>query len=112
MTENAEYMHLIRRDLCRRAVVHAQSGTTDLAPDMMHNDIAAYVDPDQHAREFQRLFHEMPLVACLSSDLPETGSYRLFDEAGLPIVVVRGKDQVVRAFLNICPHRGARLVRG
>jgi phenylpropionate dioxygenase-like ring-hydroxylating dioxygenase large terminal subunit len=112
MSDHAEYMHAMRRDLCRRAVEHARGGTTDLAPDMMHNDVAAYVDPERYAREHKRLFREMPQVVCLSSDLPEPGSYQLFDDTGTPIVVIRGKDGLVRAFLNICPHRGARLVRG
>jgi len=111
MAGHAEQMHLVRRDLARRAVEHSSAGTTDMAPDVMHNDIAAYIDPERHAREFQALFREMPQVVCLSSDLPEPGSFRLFDDTGVPIVVVRGKDGAVRAFLNICTHRGARLVR-
>jgi nitrite reductase/ring-hydroxylating ferredoxin subunit len=108
---NEERMHAIRRALCRRAVAHAKNGTTDLAPDMMHNDVATYFDPGTYAQEHRRLFREMPLVACLSSDLPEPGSCRLFDDTGIPILVLRGTDGAVRAFLNICPHRGARLVR-
>ena len=112
MSGHAEQMHLIRRDLCRRAVEHARNGTTDMAPDVMHNDVSAYIDPDRFALEQQKLFREMPQVVCLSTDLAGPGSYRLFDDAGVPIVVIRGKDSVVRAFLNICPHRGARLVRG
>src|SRR5579859_5121587 len=112
MSGHAEQMHQIRLDLCRRAVEHARNGTTDMGPDAMHNDVAAYIDPERHARELQALFREMPQVVCLSSDLPEPGSFRLFDDTGVPIVVVRGKDGAVRAFLNICTHRGARLVRG
>ncbi len=73
--------------------------------------MAVYTDPVRHAAEHQKLFRETPVVACLSSELPKPGSYRLFDETGIPIVVVRSSDGEVRAFLNICMHRGARLVR-
>jgi nitrite reductase/ring-hydroxylating ferredoxin subunit len=77
----------------------------------MFLDIAAYRDPDQFEEEFRKLFREGPQVACLSTDIAEPGSFRCFDDLGVPIVVARGKDGRVRAFLNICTHRGARLVR-
>lgn len=53
----------------------------------------------------------MPLVACLSAELPEPGSFIAFDLAGAPMLVTRGKDGEVRAFLDICPYRGSRLAR-
>jgi nitrite reductase/ring-hydroxylating ferredoxin subunit len=111
MSNQARSMQKVRLDLFRRILTHAESRTTELAPDVMHFDVATFLDSDRFAREQRRLFRETPLVACLSSDLPEPGSYRLFEDAGVPIVVVRGKDGGVRAFLNICAHRGARLYR-
>jgi phenylpropionate dioxygenase-like ring-hydroxylating dioxygenase large terminal subunit len=84
---------------------------TDLAPSVEHTDVSFFLDPEMYQREHRTLFLQTPLVACLSKDLPESGSYRVFDEVGVPIVVMRGKDAKVRAFLNICSHRGARLVR-
>jgi len=111
MAGHARDMHDIRLGLCRRMVEHARNGTTDVAPGVMFNDVSVYTDPNRLEMEMQQLFHGMPQVVCLSSDLPEPGSYRLFDDTGVPIFVVRGKDGAVRAFLNICRHRGARLVR-
>jgi nitrite reductase/ring-hydroxylating ferredoxin subunit len=70
-----------------------------------------YLDPAMFTREEQRLFREMPVVACLSMDLPDAGSYKVFDDTGVPIFVTRGPDGQVRAFLNVCPHRAARIVR-
>ena len=95
----------------RRMAAHIRNKTSDLAPGTMRNDVSVYTDPVRHAAERQKLFRETPLVACLSSQLPKPGSYRLFDETGVPIVVVRSSDGQVRAFLNVCLHRGARLVR-
>ena len=45
-------------------------------------------------------------------DLPEVGSYVLFDKLGAPIILVRGRDRKVRAFFNTCRHRGAPVVSG
>jgi phenylpropionate dioxygenase-like ring-hydroxylating dioxygenase large terminal subunit len=101
----------IRMDAARKVVELAKNGKTDLAPDVMHEDVSFYLDPDMYAREHRKLFLETPLVACLSKDLPEPGSFRVFDEVGVPIVLTRGKDGKVNAFLNICGHRGARLIR-
>jgi len=111
MTDMSQRLRETRRNMARRIVDHIRKGTSDLADAPMQNDVSVYTDPVRHAAERQKLFRETPLVACLSRDLPEKGSYRTFDETGVPIVIVRGMDGLVRAFLNICPHRGARVVR-
>jgi phenylpropionate dioxygenase-like ring-hydroxylating dioxygenase large terminal subunit len=106
-----EPLKAARRQLCRRAIEHAARGTTDLAPHVMRNDVRVYTDAAHFTLEQQKLFREMPIVVCLAADLPNPGSYRIFDDSGVPIFVIRGKDRVVRAFLNICRHRGSRLLR-
>jgi phenylpropionate dioxygenase-like ring-hydroxylating dioxygenase large terminal subunit len=111
MSAHARPLFEVRLDLCRRMVEHARNGTTDQAPGVMLNDVAVYTDPRRLELEMQRLCFGMPQVVCLSSDLPEAGSYRVFDDTGVSIVVLRDKEGSVRAFLNTCPHRGARLVR-
>ncbi|PWE34989.1 hypothetical protein DD563_02765 [Pelagicola sp. LXJ1103] len=45
-------------------------------------------------------------------DVSETGMYFTDTIGGQPIVVVRGDDDVVRAFYNVCQHRGHELVQG
>lgn len=111
MTSLEQRIEETRRSINRRIVGHIRNGTSDLADGAMRNSVAVYTDPARHAAERQKLFRETPVVACLSADLPSAGSFRTFDETGVPIVVVRGRDGEVRAFLNICTHRGARLVR-
>lgn len=101
----------LRRRLAPALVAMASKGQTALAAGTRLEDVAFYLDEAQFGRETQALFREMPLVACLSAELAEPGSYRTFDDAGVPMLLTRGKDGRVRAFLNICPHRAARLVR-
>jgi phenylpropionate dioxygenase-like ring-hydroxylating dioxygenase large terminal subunit len=107
----AERLHETRLGLGRRIVEHIRNGTSDLADAPMRNDVSVYTDPARHAAERQKLFRETPVIACLSSDIREPGDFRTFDDTGVPIVVARGRDGEVRAFLNVCLHRGARLVR-
>jgi len=104
-------LRALRRSLAGALVDNVAAGETALAPTVLHEDVAFYRDPSRFTVEQQRLFRETPLVACLSADLPGPGSYRTFDDAGAPMLITRGRDGQVRAFLNICPHRAARIVR-
>ncbi len=95
----------LRRDL----VARLRDGTTDLATAPMAIDRAEYVDPARHARE-REAFRRLPILACLTNDIPEPGDKFLFDALGPEIVILRNSQGAARAFLNICPHRAARVV--
>lgn len=95
----------------RRMAEHIRNGTSDLAEAPMVNAVSVYTDPARYEREVDVLFRRTPQLVCLSSELKEPGAFRTFDEAGVPVLVTRRADGGVAAFLNICPHRGARLVR-
>lgn len=97
--------------LLRRMVAHvAAGGTTDMAPAPLSLAASVYTDPQRFAAEKRVLFGQWPLLACLSGDIPEPGDTRLFEETGTPILIVRAADGSVNAFLNMCTHRGAKLV--
>lgn len=99
------------RDLERRVVAHlAGGGTTDLANAPLGVSPGEYTDPARFEAERRELFGKLPLLACLSRDVAEPGDSFTFDAAGPAILIVRGQDRKVRAFLNMCTHRGARLV--
>ena len=70
-----------------------------------------YVDPVFLALERQHLWQRSWLYACHVDELPTPGSFLLVRNCGSPILVVRGKDDVVRAFYNTCRHRGGPIVR-
>ena len=111
MTVQGEFLHQARLTTARRIVAQFAGGKPDWAEAAMVNEARVYTDPARHAQELEALFRRTPVIACLSSDLPEAGSFLLFEQTGLPILIVRGKDGAVRAFLNICGHRGAPLVQ-
>ena len=62
--------------------------------------------------ERQQLFLNHWQLACHVNDIPAPGDWRGFDLLGERALVVRGQDGVVRAFHNLCRHRGARVVDG
>lgn len=99
------------RSMQRRLVAHIRSGDlTDMDPRATGIPAHAYTDPLRFAAECERVFRDVPLLVGFSGELAKPGDRLLFDAAGPPIVVVRGDDGRVRAFLNLCTHRGSRLV--
>ncbi len=93
--------------LTRRALAHYRNRTTDQADSIMPMPVSAYTDPDRYRREVDRIFRRLPLGMALSLEVPSPGSYVAFHALGAPLLLVRGDDGVVRAFLNACRHRGA-----
>lgn len=72
----------------------------------------AYSSPAQFALEREKLFLTHWQVAGHVADIPAPGSWLSFDMLGERAVIMRGQDGVVRAFHNLCRHRGARVVDG
>ncbi len=71
-----------------------------------------YSDPEFHAVELQRVFRPSWQVVCHESDLPDPGDWHTLDYCGESVIVVRGSDNILRAFTNVCRHRGSRIVDG
>ena len=91
---------------------HVDGGTTAMRDAPWRNEVTAYTCPERHALEERVLIRGRPVVMGLSCDWPEIGSYRTDDLTGAPILIVRGRDRKLRAFLNACRHRGAKVVDG
>src|SRR5439155_24029145 len=53
-----------------------------------------------------------PKIVCHESELREPGEWRSLEYLGESVMVIRGDDGEVRAFSNVCRHRGSRLVDG
>jgi phenylpropionate dioxygenase-like ring-hydroxylating dioxygenase large terminal subunit len=96
-------------DLVRRALAHLENRTTDRAGGPTLRPVAAYADPARLGRETAALFRDMPVAIAHASTLPAPGDFLTHDASGVPLLVVRGDDGKLRAFLNVCRHRGTRL---
>lgn len=97
------------RDIIRRILDLTERGTTHTLDEVAANPITNYTDPDRYADEVRVLFREFPLVIGHASDLAQPGDFFTHDETGVPILVTRTAAGEVKAFLNVCRHRGARV---
>ena len=71
-----------------------------------------YVDPVIHEQEVRKIFQRSWLYVGHVTDLPNVGSYVTEDLVGQPILIVRSHDKEIRAFFNVCQHRGHLLLSG
>lgn len=70
----------------------------------------AYFSEELLELEKEELFRKHWQLACHVSDIPEPGDFLTFDVGEERAVVVRGGDDTVRGFHNLCRHRGSRVV--
>ena len=71
-----------------------------------------YHDPEYYRVEMQRLIRPSWQIVCHANEIPDGGDWRTLEIAGESILVIRGADAAIRAFANVCRHRGSRLVDG
>ena len=84
------------------------SGTIPLAETTMECPVATYTDPAR-VRTERRLFADQPRVVAFSDQVRNPGDYVTDELSGEPLLIVRGEDGALRAFYNVCRHRGARV---
>jgi Rieske 2Fe-2S family protein len=68
-----------------------------------------YCDPADFVRENERIFARAWIVAGRTEEFAEAGAFKTVEIAGESLIVVRGTDGPIRAFFNVCGHRGTRM---
>jgi carnitine monooxygenase subunit len=71
-----------------------------------------YFDPEFFAAEQTAFLRAAPQVVCHESEIAQAGEWRSLEYLGESVIVIRGDDRQLRAFANVCRHRGSRLVDG
>ena len=71
-----------------------------------------YADPEHHERELAAVFRRQWVSAGCADDVAAPRSYLATTVGGWPVLVVRDDAGTLRAFLNVCRHRGSPLADG
>lgn len=96
------------QETIERILSHIDNKTTDLGDVVWKEPVSSYLSQQRFDNELS-LLRRLPIPFCPSAMLPENGSYVARQAAGTPLLVVRGDDGRVRAFINSCRHRGMKL---
>lgn len=75
-------------------------------------DARYYTDPAIFDKEMEGLLSRTWQFACHSNQIPNVGDYIAFQIAGQNLFAIRGRDEVVRTFYNVCQHRAHEMVTG
>jgi phenylpropionate dioxygenase-like ring-hydroxylating dioxygenase large terminal subunit len=71
-----------------------------------------YTDPAVLGLEQERIFRRSWQYVGHAGDVPEPGSFAATRVGDVPVVLVRDSDETLRAFLNVCRHRGSVICEG
>lgn len=99
------------QEAIERIFNHIDNGTTDLGSEIWKEPVENYYTQERFNLEI-KLLRSLPIPFCPSAALNENGSYIARRASGTPLLVVRGEDGQVRAFINACRHRGMKVASG
>ena len=97
------------RQITETVLSYCESGGTHLLPGVMKIPIFEYTDPDQLRREVDILFRQFPIIVGHVSQLSAPGTFFTHNASVVPMLITRNRNGAVKAFLNVCRHRGARV---
>ncbi|MGB8365962.1 MAG: aromatic ring-hydroxylating dioxygenase subunit alpha [Rhizomicrobium sp.] len=82
----------------------------EMTPEPEICPVEAYVSEEYARAERDRLWRKVWLQAGRLEDLPEVGNYITYDILDDSVLIVRTAPNTVKAYHNVCTHRGRRLV--
>ncbi|MDI9335646.1 MAG: aromatic ring-hydroxylating dioxygenase subunit alpha [Gammaproteobacteria bacterium] len=72
--------------------------------------VSQYNRRERLEQEINTVFRHFPIGLAHVDEIPNAGDYILRNITGISVIVIRGTDNIPRAFLNACRHRGAQLL--
>ncbi|MEQ9452200.1 MAG: aromatic ring-hydroxylating dioxygenase subunit alpha [Pseudomonadales bacterium] len=97
-------------EMARKDLEHGRNGTLDQVDEIVRIPVENYYDQARWEAEVQKVFRRIPLVLAASAELPNPGDYKAMVAVGVQVLITRNRQGTVKAFVNMCSHRGARLV--
>ena len=68
-----------------------------------------YTNEKIFSEEMKRIYFKQWLMVDHVSRIPNPGDYFVFEAEKESIIIIRGRDKKIRAFYNVCTHRGSRI---
>ncbi len=103
-TRGARYQELLDHD--SRSVPDVYRLQSAMGDEAMKVPVRRYTDPEYHKLEVEKLWKHVWQMACREAQIPVVGDHINYQIAGMDILVVRSEEHTIRAYRNICLHRG------
>jgi len=97
-------------EMARKDLAHGRNGTLDQAEAIYQVPVEHYYDRERWEAEMQQIFLRLPLLLATTAEMREVGDYKALEAVGKQVLITRTRSGRVRAFVNMCSHRGARLM--
>ena len=97
-------------EMAKHNITHTLAGTINLVDDVLRVPASHYYDPERWRLEMDKLFKRVPLMLAMSCELANPGDYKSMDAVGMPVLLSRGNNGELRAFVNMCSHRGSMIM--
>jgi phenylpropionate dioxygenase-like ring-hydroxylating dioxygenase large terminal subunit len=102
-------LHETQVALAKRMLHHIDNKSTDMLEREAFNNVSTFTSETQFAQEKRELFRKHPLIVGLTCQIPKPGDFLTDDFTGIPLLVTRTKQGEVRAYMNVCRHRGSKV---
>jgi nitrite reductase/ring-hydroxylating ferredoxin subunit len=93
-------------DASRSAPMAAQAAPNPLVP------ASNYFSKEYAELENERLWPRIWQMVCREEEIPSVGDFHTYEIVDESIVIIRTAPDEIKAFYNVCPHRGRRLITG
>ena len=97
-------------EMARHNLAHVQAGTIERAEAIHREPARHYFDEERWRLEMDRVFKRVPLMLAMTAEIPNPGDYKAMDAVDTPVLITRGQGGEVRAFINMCRHRGSQIM--
>ncbi len=97
-------------EMARESLRWAETGRVAQTEAIRKVPAEHYFDEARWRQEMRQVFQRVPLMLAMTAELPEPGDYKSMLAVNTPVLITRGQDGKVRAFINMCRHRGAQIM--
>lgn len=97
-------------EMAKKDFEHGRNGTLDQVEEIVRVPVENYYDQTRWEAEVEKVFRRVPLVLAATAELPNPGDYKATVAVGVQVLISRNRNGQVKAFVNMCSHRGARLL--
>ena len=97
-------------EMARNNIAYGDTGTIPQTDDFFKVPASNYFEAERWRQEMQLIFKRMPLLLAMTAELKNPGDYKAMNAGGIPVLIARTEAGEVKAWVNMCSHRGAQIM--